>query len=58
MLSSRRAWRRVADQTFLEGEDVACVASIGDLALGVSDCVCVLCNEESCVCVLCMYCKM
>ena len=30
----------------VEGEAVAFVASIGELALGVSDCVCVLCNEE------------
>ena len=37
---------------------MACVVSVGDLALGVSDCVCVLCNKESCVCVLSVYCKM
>lgn len=41
-------WRRAANRTLVEGEAVAFVASVGELALGVSDCVWVLCNGEGC----------
>lgn len=43
-------WRHVANRTLVEGEGeaVAFVASVGELALGVSDCVWILCNREGC----------
>ena len=48
MDAQQQTGRCTADRTLVEGEAVAFVASVGELALGVSDCVCVLCNEEDC----------